>query len=75
MPEQHEINEAIRHILIARYLLAKADEQGITHGEKHHLHEVIGMETILALRALGHTTITRQNLSDWELQPHELSRF
>lgn len=44
MPEQYEISDAIRHIHLIVYLLSQADDRGKTHGEKHHIHEVIGME-------------------------------
>lgn len=38
---------------VLRYLLAMADERGRTHGEKHHLHEVIGMVTVQMMSEMG----------------------
>lgn len=35
MPEQHEIYHAIVLLKLSRYLITRADEKGMTHGEKH----------------------------------------
>ncbi len=68
MPEYwKDVNDCIRHLLVARYLLAKADDKALTHGEKHHLHEVIGMELLLACKACGYEPLaSTQNLDEWE---------
>lgn len=50
--EDYQTRQVEQHIRIARYLLGIADQKGLTHGEKHHLHEVIGMELLAALRIL-----------------------
>lgn len=34
--------QAVRIAKTAKFLLSRADERGMTHGEKHHYHEVIG---------------------------------
>jgi hypothetical protein len=34
-PSTWELREAEAHLMIARYLMSKADERNTTHGEKH----------------------------------------
>lgn len=65
MPEGYQINDAVRHIHLIMYLLAQADDQGKTHGEKHHLHEVIGMELKEVCKLLhGDSHALERNLND-----------
>lgn len=52
-PSQYEISRAIAHIKIARYLVARADERGKTHGEKHHFNVVALSELNNALYQLA----------------------
>jgi hypothetical protein len=52
MPEQWQIDNAKAHLLLARYLLSKADERGTTHGEKHHVIFVALSEIVNALNIL-----------------------
>lgn len=53
MAEEWQVVQAIRLVKIAKFLTARADERGMTHGEKHHLHEVIGMLLSEALTCFG----------------------
>lgn len=54
MAEDWRLKKVIDKLRVARYLLALADDKGRTHGEKHHLHEVIGMITVEILSDLGY---------------------
>lgn len=56
MPEKYQVNMAIAHIRLARYLMSKADQRGYTHGEKHHIIEVSLGELCQALVQLGDTS-------------------
>ncbi len=47
--EEYKRLDAVRHARLVRYLLAKADERGLTHGEKHHIL-VVAIMTLDALR-------------------------
>jgi len=49
--EEYVRKDAVRHARLIRYLLAKADSRGLTHGEKHHLI-VVAIMTLDALRML-----------------------
>lgn len=53
MAEDWRKDTAIDKLHVVRYLLALADDRGRTHGEKHHIHQVIGMVTIEILNDLG----------------------
>lgn len=53
MAEDWRVKTAIDKLRVLRYLLALADDKGRTHGEKHHLHETIGMVTVEILSDLG----------------------
>lgn len=61
MAEDWRVQTAIDKMRVLRYLLALADERGITHGEKHHLIQVIGMISVEILSDLGaeHTYLER----------------
>ena len=61
MPEQWEIERAIKILRICQWLLAKADDRGKTHGEKHHFHEVLGATLREAIEVLepGATSMER----------------
>lgn len=56
MPQQYEVDNAQAHIRLARYLMSKADQRGMTHGEKHHLIQVSLHELSQALFLLGDTS-------------------
>jgi imidazoleglycerol phosphate dehydratase HisB len=49
--EEYQRVDAVRHARLIRYLLAKADSRGLTHGEKHHLI-VVAIMTLDALRLI-----------------------
>jgi len=53
-----EAEQTVRILLVAKYMLGLADDKGRTHGEKHHLHEVIGMLLTTAIERLGGTQAT-----------------
>jgi hypothetical protein len=53
MPEQYQIDLALAHLSVARYLISVADTRGMTHGEKHHLLCVALSELVKAIVDLG----------------------
>lgn len=64
MPEQWQLTQAARLIKICKFLTARADQKGMTHGEKHFLHETIGMLLLEALDCLGEQeSVMERNLS------------
>lgn len=71
MTEEWKVRKAVAHLMVARHLLSLADERGVTHGEKHHIIEVIGMELVKALFELGSTEngILFRNVPDASDEP------
>lgn len=53
MAEDWRVKAAIDRMYVLRYLLGMADQQGRTHGEKHHIHEVMGMVSQQIMADLG----------------------
>lgn len=41
MIEQYKLSDALKHIIFALYLAEQADERGLSHGEKHHILQVL----------------------------------
>lgn len=43
---------------VVRYMIALADSRNISHGDKHHFHEVALFILVEVLRAMGDETIS-----------------
>lgn len=71
MAEEWKVKKAVAHLMVVRHLLSMADERGTTHGEKHHILQVIGMELVKALYALDCTEngILFRNVPDASDEP------
>lgn len=69
MIEQYKINDALRHLKLVHYLLSRADERGMTHGEKHHLLQVAGMEMREAEHILGDDSSPLARNLDTDITP------
>jgi len=49
----YDFTRAIMLVKMARFLMARADQRGLTHGEKHYL-----IQTALSLLTEAHTLMT-----------------
>jgi len=46
MMTEYEIDQVRKLLTVVQFMIVKSDDQGLTHGEKHHFHHV-------ALQLLG----------------------